>query len=139
MNKALCLLLSLASLALPLSTHAAVVLVGHPGIGGTITTAQASDLYLGKSNKLPNGNMAAVYELENGNPLRVEFHNKVTGKSEAQLQSYWSRLVFTGKANPPPQLANPALLKSTIASTPNAIGYLDEADVDASVIVLLKP
>lgn len=121
------------------SLLADVVLVGNPGIGGAITADQASSLYLGKSNKLPNGANAVIYELENGNPLRVAFHDKVTGKNEAQLQSYWSRLVFTGKASPPPQLANTALMKSTIAATPNAIGYIDESEVDASVMVLLKP
>ena len=119
--------------------HADVVLVGNPAIGGTLTADQASDLYLGKGNKLPNGSNAAVFELENGNALRVAFHAKVTGKSEAQLQSYWSRLMFTGKGSPPTQLANTGLMKSTIASTPNAVGYIDESEVDASVIVLLKP
>ncbi|MBQ1782055.1 MAG: phosphate ABC transporter substrate-binding protein [Gammaproteobacteria bacterium] len=118
---------------------AGVVLVGNPAIGGTLTADQASALYLGKGNKLPNGSPAVVYELENGNALRVDFHDKVTGKSEAQLQSYWSRLVFTGKGSPPTQLANTGLMKSTIASTPNAVGYIDESEVDASVIVLLKP
>lgn len=119
--------------------NADVVLVGNPAIGGTLTADQASALYLGKGNKLPNGSNATVFELENGNPLRVAFHDKVTGKSEAQLQSYWSRLVFTGKGSPPTQLANTGLMKSTIASTPNAVGYIDESEVDASVIVLLKP
>ncbi len=104
-----------------------------------LSAEQAANLYLGKGNRLPNGATAVVFELENGDPLRVEFHAKVTGKSEAQLQSYWSRLVFTGKGTPPPQLKDAAQMKYSIASTVNAVGYIDEAQVDASVLVLFKP
>ncbi|MBQ1782053.1 MAG: phosphate ABC transporter substrate-binding protein [Gammaproteobacteria bacterium] len=121
------------------SVYAGVVLVGHPGIGGTLTAEQAAALYLGKSNKLPNGNSAVILELQSGSPLRVEFHDKVTTKTEAQLQSYWSRLVFTGKGTPPTQLKDEDQMKYAIASSPNAVGYIDESKVDASVIVLLKP
>lgn len=126
-----------AILVQPLS--AAVVLVGNPAITDSLSVAQASALYLGKLNKLPNGTQVTLYELESGNPLRDEFHAKVTGKNEAQLQSYWSRLVFTGKATPPAKLANAELMKQTLAGQANAIGYLDESQVDASVKVLLKP
>ena len=34
---------------------------------------------------------------------------------------------------------NAAAMKSAVASNPNAIGYIDEADVDATVKVILKP
>lgn len=131
--------LVLASITLAATAHAGVVLVGNPGIGAALSADQAANLYLGKGSKLPNGANAVVFELENGDPLRVEFHAKVTGKSEAQLQSYWSRLVFTGKGTPPPQLKDAAQMKYSIASTPNAVGYIDEAQVDNSVLVLLKP
>lgn len=137
--KTLLRILVLASTAIMANAYAGVVLVGHPGIATTLTTEQAANLYLGKGNKLPNGVTAVVFELENGDPLRVEFHAKVTGKSEAQLQSYWSRLVFTGKGTPPPQLKDAAQMKYSIASTVNAVGYIDEAQVDGSVLVLLKP
>ena len=122
-----------------LQASAGVVLVGNPAISDTLTKDQAAALYLGKTNKLPSGGAVVLYDLEASDPLKAEFNSKVTGKSEAQLQSYWSRLVFTGKATPPGKLANADLVKSTVAATANAIGYIDESKVDGTVKVLLKP
>ena len=122
-----------------LQASAGVVLVGNPAISDTLTKDQAAALYLGKTNKLPSGGAVVLYDLEASDPLKAEFNSKVTGKSEAQLQSYWSRLVFTGKATPPGKLANSDLVKSTVAATANAIGYMDESKVDGTVKVLLKP
>ena len=122
-----------------LQASAGVVLVGNPAISDTLTKDQAAALYLGKTNKLPSGGAVVLYDLEASDPLKAEFNSKVTGKSEAQLQSYWSRLVFTGKATPPGKLANSDLVKSTVAATANAIGYMDESKVDSTVKVLFKP
>ena len=122
-----------------LQASAGVVLVGNPAISDTLTKDQAAALYLGKTNKLPSGGAVVLYDLEASDPLKAEFNSKVTGKSEAQLQSYWSRLVFTGKATPPGKLANSDLVKSTVAATANAIGYMDESKVDGTVKVLFKP
>lgn len=120
-------------------SQAGVVLVGNPGSTDSLDMSTAKKLFLGKSKKLPNGQSVTLVELVKGNPVRAEFHQKVTGKTEAQLQSYWSRLVFTGKASPPEALASTALVKAKVASTPGAVGYLDESEVDGSVKVLLKP
>ena len=127
-----------AALLLSCSAQASVVLVGNPS-ATALNKTQASKLFLGKMKKLPWGGKPMLVELQTGAPLRVEFHQKVTGKSEAQLQSYWSRLVFTGKASAPVQMADSAQVKQRIASHANAIGYIDEADLDGSVKLLYKP
>jgi len=36
--------------------------------------------------------------------FRDDFYNKVTGKSAAQMKAYWSKIIFTGKANHPRKL-----------------------------------
>ena len=132
-------LFSALFLGVVVQASAAVVLVGNPGITDTLTKDQAAALYLGKTTKLPSGGAVVLYDLEASDPLKAEFNSKVTGKSEAQLQSYWSRLVFTGKATPPAKLANADLVKSTVAANANAAGYMDESKVDGTVKVLFKP
>jgi hypothetical protein len=47
-------------------------------------------------------------------------------------------MVFTGKGTPPKEVADDAAVKSFVATTPGAVGYIDESKVDASVKVLLK-
>jgi len=136
MNK---LILLVTTLAVSLTSQASVVLVGNSAMADTLSNGQAKALFLGKKKNLPNGDKVVLLERPKGDVLREEFHQKVTGKSEAQLQSYWSRLVFTGKAKPPKELSSSALIKAAVANKKGHIGYIDESDVDASVKVLLKP
>ncbi|QYJ87600.1 phosphate ABC transporter substrate-binding protein [Shewanella mesophila] len=121
------------SLAVAMSAEAAVVVIGAPG-ASDISASEAKKAFLGKG-----ASSATVYELEEGNPARSEFHSKVTGKSDSQLKAFWSKQVFTGKGNPPATLSSASAMKSTIAANPNAIGYIDEADLDDTVKVILKP
>ncbi|MGX9461468.1 phosphate ABC transporter substrate-binding protein [Shewanella sp. A14] len=127
----------LTVLTLSLSTvayaNAAVVLIGNP-TASNISASDAKKAFLGKGDS-----SAVVYEFAEGNAIRSEFHQAVTRKSDAQLKAFWSKQVFTGKGNPPATVPNAAAMKSAVASNPSAIGYIDEADVDASVKIILKP
>ena len=49
----------------------------------------------------------------------------------------WSRLVFSGAAQLPQALGSGAEVKKALSGNANAIGYIDAAEVDASVKVLL--
>jgi len=121
------------------TASAEVVLIGNPANAQALNKAQAKSIFLGKTKKLPGGILAAIHEYPSENPLKKTFHKKVTGKSVSQLKSYWSRLVFTGKAKAPVEVANATAMKAAIAAKPGAVGYLDEADLDDSVVVLFKP
>ncbi|RKF20410.1 phosphate ABC transporter substrate-binding protein [Alginatibacterium sediminis] len=115
------------------------VVIGNPGGADALSAAEAKKLFLGKLKKLPNGASPEVIEYEDGNPLRAAFHDAVTGKSESQLQAYWAKLVFTGKANPPNTVGSAAAAISQVSSNPAAVAYVDEADVTGDVKVLFKP
>ncbi|RCU51798.1 MULTISPECIES: phosphate ABC transporter substrate-binding protein [Corallincola] len=120
------------------SAQSAVVLIGNPA-ADELSKSDAKKLFLGKMKSVPGGGKAVLVELQDGNPLRIEFHDKVTGKSESQLQSYWSRLIFTGKASAPAQMTSIDQVKQKVAANTGAVGYIDEADVDGTVKVLYKP
>jgi hypothetical protein len=64
-----------------------------------LTRDQAEKLYLGRSSTFSDGTPASLVDLPNG-PVRDEFYLKLTGKNPSQIQAYWSRLVFTGRAFP---------------------------------------
>ena len=76
---------------------------------------------------------------DDGNGARLDFYNNTVKKTQAQLKSYWSRLIFTGKGQAPQVVGNDGDVKSMVATNPNLIGYIDEASVDASVKVIYKP
>ncbi len=127
-------LIVVAALALSTSANAAVVVVGNLSMDA-LSAATVKKLYLGKAKSLN----IDVVDLADGDALKEEFHQKVTGKTEAQLQAYWAKRVFTGKGQPPKALPNADLVKNSVQTGNNIIGYIDETQVDSSVKVLLKP
>lgn len=66
------------------------------------------------------------------------FYRDVTGKSRGQLQSYWARLMFTGKDLPPLDGKEDAGVKALLASDLHSVGFIDEASVDESVRVVYR-
>ena len=104
----------------------------------SMTADQVSGIFLGKSNTLPSGATAMPTDLPDSVPTREIFYPKVTGKSTAQVKAAWSRLVFSGKATPPKELASSADVKKFVASNPDAIGYIEKSAVDSSVKVVFS-
>jgi hypothetical protein len=96
----------------------------------------AKRAFLGRESLV--GGAPAVVIYQKGGAIKDAFESKVLGKSGADLAGYWSKLIFTGKAKAPEEVAGDAAVKAKIAATPGAIGYVDDSAVDASVKVLLK-
>jgi ABC-type phosphate transport system substrate-binding protein len=118
---------------------AQVAVVVNPKSPMTSMTAdQVSGIFLGKSNTLPSGGTAMPTDLPDSAATRELFYTKVTGKSTAQVKAAWSRLVFSGKATPPKELASSADVKKFVASNPDAIGYIEKSAVDSSVKVVFS-
>lgn len=129
----------LAGLLCSSLAQADIVVISHSSGPDSITQNQVRDIYLNRSQQLPNGEKATPFELSEGNAGRAEFHDKITSRNDAQLKAFWSKQVFTGRGQPPAEAASPAAMKAQVSSTPGSIGYMDEADVDSSVKVILKP
>lgn len=136
MNKNIIILL--LSMLFSASSFADVVIVGNPALPDGLTKKEAKKIFLGKKNKYSSARLYVI-ELSADNPIKATFHKKVTKKSLAQLESYWSKQLFTGKLTPPIVVADANTVKANIAQNSNAISYMDEADVDASVKILFKP
>lgn len=133
------IILFATALMFSFNISAATVVVGNPAAGvDALSKKNVKKLFMGKKTKLSNGKKARIIELSNGNASRIAFHKAITGRSESQLQSGWSRLVFTGKAEAPVQVADDAAVIKAVAASANAIGYIDEASVTGEVKVLFK-
>lgn len=127
----------------------AALLVSSPGLAEILivtsnrsgpielTREQAEKLYLGRSTTLNDGTPASLVDLPNG-PVRDEFYLKLTGKNPAQIQAYWSRLVFTGRALPPKEARTLAEARQWLTDTPNLIGYLDRNEPTVGMRILLR-
>lgn len=120
------------------AAQAGTAIIAHPGnpLAG-ITQEQLARIYLGKTREFPNGTPVTALDLREGSATRIKFYKSVTDKDEAALKSYWSKLLFTGKAQPPKEMNDDEAVKEWVSKNPDALGYVDGKVLDKSVKVLL--
>lgn len=114
------------------------VIVSASNPNSAMNQVTVSKIFLGKSKSFPDGSQAIPVDQNEGSAIRESFNSNVLGKSDSQLKSYWSRLIFTGKGTPPKQSGTDAEIKSLVANNPNTIGYIDSSTVDGTVKVVHK-
>ena len=114
------------------------VIVSAKSPAGALDKAAVASLYLGKTTALPGGGSAKLYDLPDSNPARERFYQAVAGKSASQVKAVWSRLVFSGRALPPHELASDAAVVKAVAADPAAVGYVDDSALDGSVKAVAK-
>lgn len=129
--------------ALTLGSAAAVadvvVVVSSKSPVTRLSQHQIIDIFLGKVSAYPDGSPALALDQMEGAPTRDEFYAKLSNKSAAQLKSHWSKIIFTGRGQPPKEVANDVELKRLLAENPHAISYMDKSRIDHSVRVLYAP
>jgi ABC-type phosphate transport system substrate-binding protein len=113
-----------------------VVVVNPDNAMTTISAKNLSRLYLGKARSFPGGARAKPINQPTGSAARNEFYQTYANMSDAQVKSHWSKLMFSGKGNPPAEAANDAEVKAAVAGDASAIGYIDAAAADESVKTL---
>jgi ABC-type phosphate transport system substrate-binding protein len=122
------------------TAHADVVaVVGAKSAVGALTKDQVADIFLGKTGTFPDGSQAVPIDQSSSSAQREEFYTKTTGRSGAQLKSYWAKQVFSGKGTAPKEVPGEDEVKKLIATNPNLIGYIERARVDATVRIVFTP
>lgn len=103
-----------------------------------LTPNQVMDIFLGKSSRFPNGDIAVPIDQAEGTAIRDAFYMQFASKSAAQIKAYWSKIIFTGKGQPPREVSPSERVKKAVADNPHLIGYIDRSEVDANVKVVLS-
>jgi len=129
MNKHIAILIAAAAFTAPAMAEV-VVVVNSKAAESTMTKEQVAQFFLGKSSSMTPIDQA------DSSAIRAEFYKKVADKDAAQAKALWSKLVFTGKATMPKEVADSAAVKAAVAANPKAIGYIDKGAVDGSVKVV---
>jgi ABC-type phosphate transport system substrate-binding protein len=101
---------------------------------------QVAAIFLGQAPRFPNGAVATALDQPIGSPERDQFYLRVAGKTPALLKAHWSKMVFTGRGQPPRELPGSAAVRKAVAEDPALIGYIGREALDPSVRqVLLVP
>jgi ABC-type phosphate transport system substrate-binding protein len=129
-------LVTAALVAGALSTASAaelVVIVSARSAAPVLKNDQVAAIFLGQTAQLPDGANVAAIDQRVGSNVRDEFYARVASKTPALLKAYWSKLLFTGRGQPPREVDGNAAVKKLVAETPGLIGYIDRSALDATV------
>jgi ABC-type phosphate transport system substrate-binding protein len=113
-----------------------IAVVSAKSTVGSLTPNQLADIFLGRVSRFPNGLLAVPIDLYDGSPEREQFYAKIAGKTPAQVKAYWSKIIFTGRGQPPKAVPTDLEVKKILAANVAAIGYIDATQLDDSVRAL---
>ena len=114
-----------------------VVIVSSKSPVTTLRQEQVADIFLGQIANFPGGLEAVALDQSIGSPERDEFYTKVTSKTRPLVKAYWTKMIFTGRGQPPKEIGSSAAVRKMVADNPSLIGYIDKSALDASVKTVL--
>lgn len=118
------------------SAMAGVVVVAHANMH-KLDLPTLQRIYTGKVIEVGGVSVSPV-NLHAGQPLRQRFLNDYMQQTDDAYVAYWTVRRYVGKGVPPRELPTVADVISYVQTTPGAVAYLDEADVPASMNVVLR-
>lgn len=96
------------------------------------------DAYLKKETEW-HGHTLRPIDLTLKHGVREQFTKDVIRKSVAQLRTYWTQQVFSGKGAPPPEVDSAAAVVDYVLANPGAVGYVPaNADTGKARVIPLK-
>lgn len=110
------------------------IITNAKSLKSSVSKAKLKRLFLAKSNYI-NGVRLQVIELSTSS-YKEDFYQYLTDKNVVQLRSYWTRLIFTGKALPPKQFATKEELLKQMQEKKNIVTYLPTDEVPATMYIL---
>jgi ABC-type phosphate transport system substrate-binding protein len=116
-----------------------VVVVSSKSAVSTLSKDQVTDIFLGKTARFPNGAPAVPMDQVEGSAARDEFYAIFANKSPAQVKAHWTKIIFTGRGQPPKSVSNSVEVRKLIAENPQAISYIERSALDSTVKVLVQP
>lgn len=121
------LLVALALLSLPtLVTAGDFVLIAHPSVkAAAVPRSQAARFFLRQATTWPDGEHVKPVDQVRTASVRQDFTRVVLKRTLAEVESFWTQAIFSGRAVPPPQKKNDDEVLAYVRDTPGAIGYVN--------------
>lgn len=132
------ILLGATLLGFTQAASAEVAVVAHTEVqldGDGIDAATLQAFYLGKKRTWPGGSHV-VLTVNHHEAVHASFLGTYIGKSPSNFTNFWKRMVFTGQGKMPESFDNDSAVIDFVARTPGAIGYVDQSNVNDSVMMV---
>ncbi len=112
---------------------AQVTVIANKNVPVNMLTADAvKNIYLGNKGSWDNGQKIVFVTLKSGDANDF-FVQQYVGKSSSQFNSYWKKMVFTGKGSFPKSFNSEDEMIRYISVTDGAIGYVSHGADTISV------
>jgi hypothetical protein len=126
-------------LTCPIVARAELVLIANVAIAeASISREQAVNIYMGRLRRFPSGAAAQPLDLPPDSTEKALFYHLLINKDLSDIEAYWARLVFSGRASPPRTVGSLKEVVERVALEPNVIGYVDRALVDKRVKIIME-
>ena len=120
-------------------SNAEIVVVVNPANPvETLTNKELVDMYMGRSLYFPDGSLIIRLDQDPESEIRKQFYRSLVNKSVADVNAYWAKLLFTGRATPPQTVGGAKGVLQAVENNRNAIGYIDSSELNDSVKVVGK-
>lgn len=133
MKRLLCALLITLSAAAHAENFA--VVVNKSSAVGKLDKREVANIFLSKTTRHHNNQTVTPLELHDTATQEL-FYHEISGKTLAQINSYWTTLIFTGKGRPPKKISGVAQLIEALSKNPNAITYLPLNQITGSMKIV---
>jgi len=90
----------------------------------SLSPDQVEKLFLKKTTRWDTGGEVQPVDLADDSSVRATFSEEILGKDVPAVKSYWQRMIFSGRATPPPELSSDAQVLEFVRSNRGAIGYV---------------
>jgi ABC-type phosphate transport system substrate-binding protein len=130
------LLVALACIASDLNAAGGVVVIAHASLT-RLDVATLEKIYTGRIIEV-GGIPVNPVNANSGSAIRNRFLQFYLNEDEDKYTAYWTVRRYIGKGASPRELTSSADVINFVKSTPGAIGYIDEADLQPGINVLLK-
>ncbi len=103
-----------------------MVIVNKDNPLDTISKQQLIDLFMGRTPYFPSGGAVVKLDAPSTSMLRKAFYHSLVDMSLSEVNAYWARLMFSGRATPPMQVHQEQDIVKLVSDNSNAIGYVPE-------------
>jgi len=114
-----------------------IVVIGNKDIEiKVLSKKQVIDIYMGRKSTFPNGQAALPIDQDKDSTTRKLFYHNLVDKTINEINAYWARLLFSGRAVAPLSVKNGSIVIDMIKNNKSVIGYIRLEDLTDDVRVL---
>jgi hypothetical protein len=115
-----------------------VVVVNQRNSVNKLSRNDIIDIFMGRNRQLSSGVTALPLDLPGSTAEKEHFYARLTGKSLGEINAYWARLIFTGRASPPTLVRSQEEAMQMVTENRSTLAYVNRSKVNSQVKVVFE-